>query len=583
LKSQVQLLECLIADAGDALGFSPKRDIATLQRRIVFEGESFMTIAMPRLDDLLLEGLRDGTLPSSDGWGTHRKLPEFLWDLWSRVFAVDTAVLRTDPDVHAIRWIRQIVRLQKKIFEVCSDDRVEDSIEQFKKVDQNLPSRSDLKKSLDPYVRHVAQLLFGRVIGESMVSITDGKHGPGAVAERFGSNERWAFESISSQVESLVGSEFFRSSWWDLLDRPPLEETVPARLVAVPKTAAKPRLISIEPSYNQYVQQMLQGALKRGFQERNLICDYTSQDPNRELALLASRTGELATIDLSEASDRVSLALVEEIFGFNPSFLRFLRLSRSAFVQLPGGELVLLNKFASMGSALTFPIEAMVFTAIVIASICRAENLHRPSFVKSLGRRGSGLSVYGDDIIVPTRYYPHVVQSLEAAGLKVNSGKSFTKGFFRESCGVDAYTGVDITPAYMRRRPPESQSDATEIVSLSSLRNQLYSRFGLNRTVRFIDHLINEILPYPEAPRGLDGVVRWSDNPDSKWSRWNQTLYRLEWKIISTHDTKRSDLIDGYSALQKSLRTGLQEDKDHLAFAGRPVATKIIYRWAAGY
>jgi hypothetical protein len=81
------------------------------------------------------------------------------------------------------------------------------------------------------------------------------------------------------------------------------------------------------------------------------------------MAKEGSVSGEIATIDLSDASDRVSLALVEELFGFNPGFLRFLKLSRSPFAQLPGGELVLLNKFASMGSALTFPVEAMVFTA----------------------------------------------------------------------------------------------------------------------------------------------------------------------------------------------------------------------------
>jgi len=580
LKSQVILLEHLLHDAGDALGFSAERDILTLWRRYDKEGLPFLTITLPRLDDLLLAGLRDGQLPSVEGWLSRCAYPEFLSGIWSLIFSRDGELL-PNPSVQAIRWLRQISRLHKKIFEVCEQDRVDLEISQFVTTDKSLPSRAEIKRSIDPYARKVAQILFGKLIGEALLTISDGRHGPGAVSERFGVNERWGFDSISYNIESLVGSEYFRSSWIDLLERPPSTREVPARLIAVPKTALKPRLISIEPSYNQFVQQALQSRLKALLEGGSFACSYTHQSHNQRMALEGSVDGLTATIDLSEASDRVGLALVEEIFGFNPQFLRYLSLSRSRFVELPGGELVLLNKFASMGSALTFPVESMVFMTLVVTVLCRMQGNFSDRNICSYRRRSHTLSIYGDDIIIPVDAYPHVVSSLTSLGMKVNGSKSFSSGKFRESCGVDAFDGKVVTPAYARAYLPTSRAKSNELVKASSLRNQLYERFGLCRTVAFLDDFISRIVKYPTIPHGMDGIGRWSDFPDYSSARWNQSLFRLEWRLPTLVPKRRFDPIDGYSALQKALRTELNEDPDHLDFAGRPVATEIHYRWCA--
>ena len=567
-------------DAADALGFSAKRDIISLWRRFDEEGLPFLTITLPRLDDLLLAGLKAGQLPSHEGWLSRCAYPEFLSGLWSRIFDRDGSVL-PNPSVQAIRWLRQISRLHKKIFEVCDAQRVSDEIDNFVTVDMCLPGRSEILEALDPYAQHVAHILFGSLVGEAVHSVEDGKHGPGAVAEHFGSNGRWAFEAISPQIEELVGAEYFRSSWIDLHDRPPLNEEIPARLTAVPKTAVKPRLISIEPSYNQFVQQALQLRLKALLEEGDFACSYTYQHHNQQRALDGSVMGHVATIDLSEASDRVSWALVEELFAFNRDFVRYLRLSRSRFVELPDGDLVSLNKFASMGSALTFPIECMVFQTLAVTAMCRARNDFSAPTIRSFRKRSSTLSIYGDDIIIPTSAYPHVVKSLTSLGMKVNHSKSFHTGKFRESCGVDAYDGQLVTPTYARAYLPTSRANSNELVKASELRNQLFEKFGLIRTVRFLDALIGRLVRYPSIPRGMDGIGRWSDNPDPANSRWNQDLQRLEWRLPSLVHVKRSDPIDSYSALNKGLRTGLNEDPDHLVFAGRPVATEIHDRWFA--
>lgn len=574
------LLEHLLLDAGSALGFSAKRDIETLWERYDKEGLPFLTITLPRLDDLLVAGLRDGQLPSYEGWLSRCAYPEFLRGIWGLIFSRDGALL-SNPSIPAIRWLRQISRLHKKIFEVCEPERVEAEISQFKTTDSSLPSRAEIRASIDPYARKVAQLLFGKLIGEALATVGDGKHGPGAVSEHFGVNERWGFDSISYNIEALVGPEYFRSSWIDLLERPPSIQEVPARLIAVPKTAVKPRLISIEPAYNQFVQQALQLRLKDLLERGDFACSYTYQHHNQRMALQGSIDGKIATIDLSEASDRVSLALVEELFGFNPSFIRYLKLSRSRFVQTEDDDLILLNKFASMGSALTFPVESMVFMALVVTVLCRMRGDFSERTIKSYRKRSGTLSIYGDDIIIPVDAYPNVVQSLTSLGMKVNESKSFSKGEFRESCGVDAFAGRVVTPAYARAYLPASRAESNALVKASALRNQLYDKFGYIRTVAHLDSLIGAIVRYPSIPHGMDGIGRWSDDPDYSFCRWNPTLYRREWRLPTLVGIKRRDPIDSYSALNKSLRTSLNEDPEHLIFAGRPIATEIHYRWCA--
>jgi hypothetical protein len=201
--------------------------------------------------------------------------------------------------------------------------------------------------------------------------------------------------------------------------------------------------------------------------------------------------------------------------------------------------------------------------------------------VRSLRKRSDTLSIYGDDIIIPTDVYPEVVQSLSSLGMKVNESKSFSTGKFRESCGIDAYDGQVVTPTYARAYLPESRANSNGLVKASELRNQLYERFGYNQTVAYLDSLIGKLVRYPSIPHGMSGIGRWSDFPDLSFCRWNPTLFRREWHLPTLVATKRRDPIDSYAALNKSLRTGLNEDPDHLVFAGRPVATEIHYRWCA--
>lgn len=586
MKSQ-DILTGMLSYLGKPVGSYSEKDALTVYSRVRHEGDAFLEIALPQLDDALLEGLSTGSLPLIVGWKTKRgwSHPEFLHGFWMRIFNPD-GTLVSNPCVHSMRSIRQISRAFKKVHENCSDERIESAIGKFIETDRALSS-----VRIPPYMdalSEVAHHLFGEMVGSSISSDLVFRHGPGAVAERHDSLSRWSFDTISERIESLVGSETFRPTWESLIENPPLLKEIPARLIAVPKTAEKPRLISIEPSYNQFIQQGLHTQLK-SWLSRYPVCNITDQQRNKDLAKLASIDGSLATIDLSDASDRVHYGLLKSMFQWNPSFLEFLDASRSRSVQTPQGELVL-NKFASMGSALTFPMETMFFLAIVIYSMCETEgNFSRSAVRKYL--YDPRIGVYGDDIICPIAVVPTLMRHLVEVGLKVNTRKSFSTGRFRESCGGDYWQGYNITPVYVRRRMPRSTRDVSELVSLSSFRNAMVAKYGYGALTSSIDDFISGLIPYPAArqenhlthasePDGVRGICRFgpSDLPDGRWSR---DLFRREVKMMIPVGSRKATRWSSTAALFKCLYGGYNRDDRHLTHHGRSVSANLKHRWVA--
>lgn len=208
----------------------------------------------------------------------------------------------------------------------------------------------------------------------------------------------------------------------------------PAKVTFVPKDSRGPRTICMEPHESMYFQKGKQVKIydyieTPGHPAYGRI-NFTNQEINRHLAYLGSLDGSLATIDMKDASDLVSWPLIQAIC--DPEWLVALTATRSAFVTLPDGTIRELKKFAPMGSALCFPIEAMLFYSI-------ARVVTRDVWV------------YGDDIIVPAEVATQVMSLLESYGLVCNRDKSLTTGFFRESCGGDFFRGHNITPIRFKK------------------------------------------------------------------------------------------------------------------------------------
>jgi hypothetical protein len=247
-----------------------------------------------------------------------------------------------------------------------------------------------------------------------------------------------------------LGKLSFESGWYQKL-QPSINPT--AKVVLVPKDSRGPRLISMEPLEIQWIQQGLskkfvkrveRHALTRGF------VNFTDQTINRALAREASERGHLATLDLKAASDRVPLKLVEYLFP--EDLFKAMMACRSTCTTLPSGEVLPLYKFAPMGSALCFPVMATTLWALTQSILSLdPDDLDEREELHALPRSPRlATFVYGDDLIVPTDAASRVFAELPHYGLKLNEQKSYTTGFFRESCGMDAYFGDQVTPVRLR-------------------------------------------------------------------------------------------------------------------------------------
>jgi len=338
----------------------------------------------------------------------------------------------------------------------------------------------------------------------------------------------------------------------------------------------------------QYMQQAVLAVLIRRIEKDKTLSrlmGFTYQEPNRQMACEGSLFGDLATLDLSEASDRVSNQHVRLLLRNYRTLSESVDATRSRKADVPGHGVIRLAKFASMGSALCFPIEAMVFLTIILVGIER--ELNRQMTYKDIMSLIGRVRVYGDDIIVPVEYVRSVILALEDFGLRVNKDKSFWTGKFRESCGGDFYDGVWVTPIRIRREFPTGRKQSRELISVVSLRNQLYSA-GLWSTAGWLDDQISPLLGgiYPIVESHSTALGRHSVLPP-KGNRIDADYQVLELKAWKPVPKLPSSPLGNEGALLKCLLS-LEQSKDshkpavdseHLVFAGRSDAVYIKLGW----
>lgn len=233
------------------------------------------------------------------------------------------------------------------------------------------------------------------------------------------------------------------------------------RFESVPKTALKNRGMAIEPSINIFLQLGVGSYMKDRLERDGLDMREGSQERNRDLARLASKTGHLATVDLSDASDLISRSLIE---GTWPSdWLQLLQSLRSECTEVDG-RTYRLEKFSSMGNGFTF--EMLTVTLYAICKVlCESRNLNVSQ---------QNLVVYGDDIICPVVIVKDLRSCLSFLGMKVNEDKTFSTGLFRESCGGDFFNGVSVRAHNVKEDPSEPQH-------WIALANALRAKTGFHR------------------------------------------------------------------------------------------------------
>jgi len=464
-------------------------DIKTIESRWRSEGDSFFTITLPAYCKDFERSLEYGAVTQElfRGW---RKIssangpsviPQFLGGFMSLIFDRDSGKLLPEQEIEAIRAIRQLTLMYGKILLPCSDARREAAFLSYVEVEQEMRREDAMRSSvLLEKLNQASTVMWGTVLQHVDEDVYNGriipKHGPGKTADRLQGNRKfdqleWTerLQDVFSWDEFMIPSHRYSQEYLPKVQFLDPEHERPVKVVGVPKTLKTPRIIAIEPTCMQYVQQGLMARFVEYIEspvlykdpcpswgtvrDRNIgfgVVGFRDQEPNQLLAKEGSLTGELATLDLSEASDRVSNQLVTTMLANYPHLKRAVAACRSLKADVPGHGVMPLAKFASMGSALTFPIEAMIFSSIIFIGI--AEELGLPRVDTDLVLRyRSRVRVYGDDIVVPVRFVSRVVESLEAFGFKVNASKSFWNGSFRESCGKEYYNGEDVSVFRIRR------------------------------------------------------------------------------------------------------------------------------------
>lgn len=261
-----------------------------------------------------------------------------------------------------------------------------------------------------------------------------------------------------------------------------LARVVPGNIFfTVPKNAETDRGACKEPDWNMFFQKGIGDYIRKRL--KRVGCDLNDQTLNQRLARTGSIDGSLATIDLSAASDSNSISLIERIVPYE--LYAVLDDLRSPITRLPDGSDYTPNMFSSMGNGFTFELESLVFLSLTRA-------------ITSLFQVPGRVSVYGDDIIAPTEATPMLLDLLGYCGHRPNVDKSFTTGFFKESCGKHYYHGLDVTPVYVRR-PLESRQNT--FIQCRNRRGGAYTVKVPDR--RRVIHLHNRLLHWGS----LDGVV----------------------------------------------------------------------------
>lgn len=276
------------------------------------------------------------------------------------------------------------------------------------------------------------------------------------------------------------------------------------------RTAAK------EAAGNSAIQKGADKHLKKKLKKFGL--DLQMQEPNQVLAFAGSLDDGvgIVTIDLTSASDSKAVLVVRELIP--PQWFSFLNAIRSPSYK-EGNSIKRYEKFVSMGNGFCFPLETLIFASIVVA--CNKVT-------------GSTIfRVYGDDIICEQQVALLVIEVLRFLGFKTNVKKTFIHGPFRESCGADWFSGVNVRP-FMFDFVPQNKRDFIKVWN-GLHRNDEFDE-ELKGLREFVWNYVHDLPLVPREYINLDDyayqacAVPIDVFMGSKHASWDAGLQRWRWK-----------------------------------------------------
>lgn len=395
--------------------------------------------------------------------------------------------------------------------------------------------RESLPVTLDEFELEAIRTILQRIEAPDLNSVI-GRFGPGATFEGFRPDEKWARLGGIPDVPCNL----FRCSPRDTKCFRPFGDGY-TKIAEVPKSIKSNRIVSSEPAMYMYAQLGVADSLVD--QMHRIFAGHISLDDaeRHNQALLFDGA---CSIDLSDASDHVSVSLVQALL---PQLWPVLAKVRSSYSIFPDGDTIRLATFAPMGSGVCFPI-----LTLVVSGLCE----YASRVIRKERHTRTWWRAYGDDIIVPICMYDFVVDLLTRAGLVVNTKKSCCTQVYRESCGREMFKDTDITPVYIR--DPIPLMDASKVEQVAS---SLEKRF------------------FPTTARtiaDLAGAV--------KAVSYNRDLQRLEVLARVTTAKQKVTNLDGWDGLNRwfALRTqGKSWDEKLPPGIAKEVWTKPGWRYKA--
>ena len=550
--------------------FSPRaealRDYNYISSRTHSEGVQFLTISLPNLgkwyDGVIAH--RNGDLILGFKPYHHFECEfDFTCPLLCRMLAYTVLCegIPVPDKARVIQAYRSLFYLYYKLEVPMTREQLDTALQNWKDNELEL-EEFEFPAYYDDdliQVRDIISVLVHRT--DDCFERIDPQHGPGAVAGGEDNEQKWETASYIKTLHSVYPRYDYYFGWRSsgristqmcseiisFVKRSGEAEAV-SRLLFVPKDSRGPRTISCEPKELMFLQQGVARNLMRLFCKRSHSrINFVDQDVNGSIALASSESGEYATIDLKDASDRVSTQLVMAVF---PEWThKYLLALRSYSTKLPDGSLFEGHrKYAPMGSALCFPIESACFWALAVLASIKSG--------LSADEAMASTYVYGDDIIIRPQAYDHLVRTFEKFALKVNYSKSYVDGPFRESCGVDAWNGIKVTPFKIKKDISRRTLDGNLATAICKYSSTCYS-LDYRATGDYLFELANRqypgILRHCRELGGLSVVDPYSYLDLSKFEHgYDRRLCHIWVKGWMLSTSKKPSHLDGLSRLLKS-------------------------------
>ena len=455
-----------------------QKDLDDVVNRLDHEGISFATRTLPKLSEGLFQYLETGKGKYEGFALVSSKYPFFLKRLFRLVY-------KRRPNVEAIAMIYQISVAFKKLKGPYRDDELKSQLRDFIDVDKSLGDikYTEAENLILDHARMFVTELFSSLNEDPDIFYNNvvPRPGPGATNAKRPHHLRYIPEKIYKRVDDVFPAyEWFYATYHQMAWNIPylkslynnISDEATSRFEFVDKVVGKARGICIEENEVQFMQQGVKHFLYEWIENHPLTkgkINFTDQNVNSNLALESSSSMKLATLDMKDASDRVSRKLVHELFRDIPVLDEALQALSTRYIKFPekfGIDDLLTNKYAPMGSGLCFPIMSITHYALIRSILYLS--MHSDKVLDDI-------YVYGDDIIVPSETANAVFDWLPRFGMKFNISKSFYRSKFRESCGIHAYDGVDITPVYFKYTTVNSEAP-TILQSLISNEYDLWKK-----------------------------------------------------------------------------------------------------------